>query len=287
MKGILLAGGSGTRLAPLTRHTSKQLLPVYDKPLIYYPLATLMLAGTREICAVTTPRDLPATQELLGNVGQWGIELSFAVQEKPGGIAEAFDIAEPLLGASPVCLVLGDNIFHGPRLGVSLAELADSAECVIFGYEVADPSSYGVVEIGSDGRALSLEEKPSAPKSRLAVPGLYFYPQDVFEIAREVKPSVRGEREITDVNTAYLEQGRLRVVELPRGTAWMDCGTIEDLYEAASYIQVLTRRQGVRVNCPEEIAWRNGWISDTDLAELAQPLRASGYGDYLLGLLNQ
>lgn len=285
VKGILLAGGSGTRLRPLTEHIGKQLLPVYDKPLIYYSLATLMLAGIRDVCIITTPRDVGATQELLGDGGQWGIDLSFAVQDKPRGIAEAFRLAGPSLGEGRVCLILGDNILHGPRLGVSLADLAREDTCVIFGYEVADPTSYGVVELDIEGLPISLQEKPAKPRSRLAVPGLYFYPEDVYRVAADIRPGARGEFEITDVNASYLDQGRLRVVELPRGTAWMDCGTIEDLYEASAYIQVLTRRQGMRIGCPEEIAWRNGWISDADMMRLAEPLKASGYGKYLLRLL--
>jgi glucose-1-phosphate thymidylyltransferase len=287
MKGILLAGGSGSRLAPLTKHTSKQLLPVYDKPLIYYSLATLMLAGIREICVITTPRDLGPTRDLLGDGSQWGVALFFATQDQPRGIADALRIAEPALGQSRVCLILGDNILHGARLGVSLADLSRDEDCVIFGYEVADPTSYGVVELDDDGTPIGLEEKPVAPRSRLAVPGFYFYPEDVYRVAAAVRPSARGELEITDVNATYLRQGRLKVVELPRGTAWMDCGTIEDLYEASTYVQVLTRRQGMRIACPEEIAWRNGWISDVELARLAEPLRASGYGEYLLGLLGR
>lgn len=285
MKGILLAGGSGTRLSPLTRHISKQLLPVYDKPLIYYPISTLMLAGIREICVISTPRDVEPTKTLLEAAKSWGLELHFAVQDEPRGIADAFRIAQPRLGSGSVCLVLGDNVLHGPRLGVSLRELVNPQGAVIFASEVADPSAYGVVELDKSGRPLSLEEKPMEPRSRLAVPGLYFYSDDVYDVAAGLTPSARGELEISDVNSKYLAQGRLSVVELPRGTAWLDCGTIDDLFEASTYVQVLTRRQGTRIGCPEEVAWRNGWISDDELQRLAHPLKASGYGEYLLSLL--
>jgi glucose-1-phosphate thymidylyltransferase len=285
VKGILLAGGTGSRLAPLTRHISKQLLPVYDKPLIYYPLSTLMLAGIREICVISSPRDIEPTKMLLRESRAWGLSLTFAVQEEPRGIADAFRLASPHLGVSPVCLVLGDNILHGPRLGVSLQGFSNPSDAVIFASEVADPSAYGVVELDHTGRPISLVEKPRDPKSRLAVPGLYFYPSDVYEVAGALSPSSRGELEISDLNAAYLAQGRLKVVELPRGTAWLDCGTIDDLFEATTYIQVLTRRQGTRIGCPEEVAWRNEWISDDQLNALAEPLRASGYGEYLRSLL--
>lgn len=285
MKGILLAGGSGTRLSPLTRHVGKQLLPVFDKPMIYYPLATLMLAGIREICVISSPRDIGPTKELLHESSAWGLTLSFAVQEKPRGIADAFGIAHPCLNTSSVCLMLGDNILHGARLGVSLRSLGDSSDAIVFASEVADPTAYGVIELDSSGKPLSLEEKPRNPKSRLAVPGLYFYPADVYAKAQGLQPSQRGELEISDINKSYLSEGRLQVVELPRGTAWLDCGTIDDLFEATTYVQVLTRRQGMRIGCPEEVAWRNGWISDAQLHELAKPLKASGYGEYLQGLL--
>ena len=285
MKGILLAGGSGTRLFPLTHHISKQSLPVYDKPLIYYPLATLMLAGIREVCIVTTPRDSASVQSLLGDGSKWGLELRYTVQESPRGIAEAFPLARPHIGEGPTCLVLGDNILHGPRLGVSLSDFRNPSGAIVFSYRVAEPSSYGVVEIDVDGNPVSLIEKPAHPRSNLAVPGLYFYSADVFGIADSLKPSSRGELEISDVNREYLRQARLEVVALPRGTAWLDCGTVDDLFEASTYIQVLTRRQGTKIACPEEIAWRKGWISDSELEALALPLVNSGYGTYLQGLL--
>ena len=286
MKGILLAGGSGTRLFPLTHHMSKQALPVYDKPLVYYPLATLMLAGIREICVVTTPRDISAIRSLLGDGANWGLEFTFTVQESPRGIAEAFPLARPHIGEGPTCLVLGDNILHGARLGLSLSDFQDPDGAVIFSYRVADPSAYGVVEVDAAGRPISLVEKPREPRSNLAVPGLYFYSSDVFDIADSLGPSARNELEISDVNREYLSQSRLQVVALPRGTAWLDCGTVDDLFEASTYVQVLTRRQGTKISCPEEIAWRKGWITDEGLESLAQPLVNSGYGTYLLGLLH-
>jgi glucose-1-phosphate thymidylyltransferase len=286
LKGILLAGGSGTRLFPLTHHISKQSLPVYDKPLIYYPLATLMLAGIREICVVTTPRDSESTRSLLGDGSAWGLEIYYTVQEHPRGIAEAFPLARPHIGDGPICLVLGDNILHGAGLGLSLGDYQDPDGAVIFSYRVADPSSYGVVEVDAAGRPISLIEKPIQPRSNLAVPGLYFYSADVFDIAAQLKPSARNELEISDVNREYLSQSRLDVVALPRGTAWLDCGTVDDLFEASIYVQVLTRRQGTKIACPEEIAWRKGWISDGELASLALPLMNSGYGTYLQGLLH-
>ena len=285
MKGILLAGGSGTRLFPLTHHISKQSLPVYDKPLIYYPLATLMLAGVREVCIVTTPRDSGSIKSLLGDGAKWGLDLKYTVQDSPRGIAEAFPLARPHIGEGPTCLVLGDNILHGPRLGVSLADFRHPDGAIIFSYRVAEPSSYGVVEVDGDGKPLSLVEKPAQPRSNLAIPGLYFYSEDVFDIADALQPSERNELEISDVNREYLRQSRLEVVALPRGTAWLDCGTVDDLFEASTYIQVLTRRQGTKIACPEEIAWRKGWISDSELESLSLPLVNSGYGTYLQGLL--
>ena len=282
-----MAGGNGTRLHPLTKHVSKQLLPVFDKPMIYYPLSTLMLAGIREICVICSKRDLPATRELLGDGESWGIHITYAVQQEARGIAEAFQIALPILGRRPVCLVLGDNLFHGPKLGTSLRQFTDQPDAIIFAYEVADPSSYGVVELSEAGRPTAIEEKPPRPRSNLAVPGLYFFPADVYDIANKIIPGPRGELEISDVNQMYLSLGRLSVVELPRGSAWIDCGTTEDLHEASAYVRVLTKRQGLRIACPEEIAWRNGWISDDQLLALAEPLYASGYGAYLAGLLTR
>lgn len=285
MKGILLAGGSGSRLLPLTRHTSKQLLPVYDKPLIYYPLSTLMLTGLRDIAIVSSPRDLESLRLLLGDGSAWGLNLTFVVQDEPRGIADAFRLTRPFLGDCSTCLILGDNILHGPQLGSSLAQHKVTDGAVIFAYEVADPSSYGVVEIDRTGKPLSLEEKPTTPRSHLAVPGLYFYAADAFAMANSLAPSHRGELEISDLNRMYLQAGRLTVVELPRGTAWLDCGTIEDLFEASTYVQVLTRRQGMRIACPEEIAWRNGWISDDSLEVQANSMATTPYGAYLLNLL--
>ena len=287
MRGIILAGGSGTRLYPITQGVSKQLLPVYDKPMIYYPLSTLMMAGIHDILVITTPQDRPSFERLLGDGSQFGIAISYAAQERPDGLAQAFVIGASHIGAEPVALILGDNIFYGPGVGTSLSRFRDVAGGAIFAYWVADPSSYGVVEFDSAGRALALEEKPATPKSNYAVPGLYFYDSDVVEIARALQPSARGELEITDVNRTYLEQGRLSVEVLPRGTAWLDTGACDSLLEAGNFVRTLEARQGLKVSCPEEIAWRAGLIDDDALAARARTLLASGYGRYLMDLLER
>ena len=287
MKGIVLAGGTGSRLWPITRGVSKQLLPVFDKPMIHYPLATLMAAGLREILIITTPEDQPQFQRLLGDGTELGVSFSYVVQPRPEGLAQAFLLGEEFLAGDAAALVLGDNIFHGVGLGTRLADLTDPQGGHVFAYQVANPREYGVVEFGPDGTVLSLEEKPAQPKSSYAVPGLYFYSADVVDIAKEITPSARGELEITAVNDAYLQQGRLRVTVLPRGTAWLDTGSFDSLHDATEYVRVLEQRQGTKVGCIEEIAWRRGWIDDDQLRALAEPLTKSGYGDYLLRLLEE
>jgi glucose-1-phosphate thymidylyltransferase len=285
MKGIVLAGGSGTRLHPITKGISKQLMPVYDKPMIYYPLSTLMLAGIREILVITTPDDSAQFQRLLGNGSEWGIEITYAVQPKPEGLAQAFLIGAGFIGSDAVALVLGDNIFYGASLEEQLREGTDMRGGHVFAYQVANPQHYGVVEFDESGTVLSIEEKPAKPKSSYAVPGVYFYDNSVVQIARELRPSERGELEITGVNDVYLKRGDLTVTVLPRGTAWFDTGTFQGLLDASQFVHVVEARQGHKIGCVEEIAWRNGWIDDDQLQVLAERLAKSGYGVYLKELL--
>lgn len=287
MKGIILAGGSGTRLWPITRAISKQLMPVYDKPMVYYPLSTLMMADIRDILIISTPEHQSQFEELLGDGSQLGISLSYAVQEKPEGLAQAFLIGESFIGDDPVALVLGDNIFHGAGLGSSLRQHHDISGGLIFATHVSHPEAYGVVEFDADMTAVSIEEKPSKPKSNFAVPGLYFYDSSVVAVAKSISPSARGELEITAVNDHYLQAGLLRVQVLDRGVAWLDTGTFESMMQASEYVRVIEERQGLKIGCIEEIAWRAGWISDAMLHELAKPLHKSGYGTYLDRLVNR
>jgi glucose-1-phosphate thymidylyltransferase len=286
VRGIILAGGTGSRLWPLTKAVSKQLMPVFDKPMIYYPLTTLVMAGINEILVITTPEDQDQFGRLLGDGSQWGLRLSYAAQPRPEGLAQAFIIGADFIGEDTVALVLGDNIFHGAALGQRLSDNADVKGGRVFAYPVANPEDYGVVEFAPDGKVLSIEEKPTRPKSRYAVPGLYFYDNRVVQIARDLKPSDRGELEITAVNAAYLERDELHVVVLDRGTAWLDTGTFNTMVQAAEFVRVIEERQGFKIGCVEEVCWRAGLITDERLAELAEPLRKSGYGEYLLRLLD-
>lgn len=285
MRGIILAGGVGSRLWPITLGVSKQLIPVYDKPLIYYPIATLMSAGIKDILVITTPADVDGFRKLLGDGSQFGIDIQFRSQPSPDGLAQAFIIGESFIGNDGCALVLGDNLFHGYALAETLRTIGTPDGALIFAYKVSNPREYGVVEFDESGSAISIEEKPAVPKSTFAVPGLYFYDNDVVSIAKEVKPSRRGELEITSVNSHYLELQRLKVQVLPEGTAWLDSGTFNSLHDASSYVRIVEERQGIKVGCPEEVAWRNGWLSNSELEAAASRLKNSGYGDYLAKLL--
>ncbi len=285
MKGIILAGGSGTRLNPITLGISKQIMPIYDKPMIYYPLSTLLKAGIKDVLIISTPHDLPSFEKLLGDGSQIGCNFSYKVQEVPNGLAQAFVLGEEFIGKDPACLILGDNIFYGVGMGYALENQKNIDGAMVFAYHVSDPERYGVVEFDSNNKAISIEEKPSNPKSNYAIPGLYFYDNDVIEIAKNLEPSARGEYEITDVNKAYLDKGKLGVTILPRGTAWLDTGTFESLMQAANFVHAIEARQGLKVGCIEEIAFNQGFIDAAKLEELAQPLIKSGYGKYLMGLI--
>jgi glucose-1-phosphate thymidylyltransferase len=287
MRGLILAGGTGSRLHPVTLGISKQLVPVYDKPMIYYPLSTLMLAGIRDVLLITTPHEADAFVRLLGDGSRFGISITYATQPSPDGLAQAFTIGADFIGNEPSALILGDNIFYGPGFGQQLERFSHVEGATVFAYRVSEASAYGVVEFDESGRAVSLEEKPEHPRSNFAVPGLYFYDNDVIEIARNLKPSPRGEYEITDISQEYLEQGRLNVEVLDRGFAWLDTGTFDSLYDAGNFIRTLEHRQGLKVGAPEEVAWRQGFLTDDELRDRAQPLLKSGYGQYLLGLLDE
>src|SRR6478735_925059 len=287
MRGIILAGGSGTRLNPITLGVSKQLVPVYDKPMVYYPLSTLMLAGIKDVLVITTPHDAEQFHRLLGDGSQFGISISYTVQAEPNGLAQAFVLGASFIGGDSAALVLGDNIFYGPGLGSRLQRFDGIDGGAVFAYRVADPTAYGVVEFDDEGRALSLEEKPEHPRSNYAVPGLYFYDNDVVAIAKDLKPSPRGEYEITDLNRVYLERGSLQVEVLPRGTAWLDTGTFDQMTDAADYVRTMERRTGMKIGVPEEVAWRQGYLTDDELHDRATPLVKSGYGKYLLDLLER